>query len=142
MTKAVYDPQNSGKISGGTTGAGTGGQLTMTADVANGGSISTAGFSTSGGNITTYGGSAAGGDIATHDGGGSINTRGTGSIQLGLVGSRTTISGNASVDRSVALPDASGTVYVTANPVTPAPDGTYPIPTSITIVSGIITAIS
>lgn len=139
MTKAVYDPQNAGKISGGTTGVGTGGVLSMVAAATNAGSITTDGGSGTaggdinttgagqgggsiltyangtgaGGSIKTFGGDAgAGGSIDTHDGGGSINTRGTGSIELGAAGTRTTLTGAASADRSIAFPDAAGTVLL------------------------------
>jgi hypothetical protein len=55
-----------------------------------------------------------GGDIIT-SGGGDINTSGTGSIGLGASGTRTTVTGTASADRAIALPDASGTVALTSD---------------------------
>jgi hypothetical protein len=55
-----------------------------------------------------------GGNINT-SGGGSIDTSGTGSIGLGATGTRTTLTGTASADRAIALPDASGTVALTSD---------------------------
>ena len=78
-----------------------------------GGNIDTSGGSGSnavGGSINTSGNSAAGGSINTSDGGGSINTRGTGSIELGVSLTRTTLTGTATEDRAISLPDASGTL--------------------------------
>jgi hypothetical protein len=65
-----------------------------------------------GGYITTAAGIANGGSINTSDGGGSINTRGTGSIELGVTGTRTTIVGGATEDRNISLPDADGEVVL------------------------------
>jgi hypothetical protein len=60
--------------------------------------------------------SSLGGDIDTSGGGGSINTSGTGSIELGVTGTRTTFTGAASgTNKSIALPNLSGTVVVTAS---------------------------
>ncbi len=174
MDKGVYDPQNAGKISGDTTGVGAGGVLSMVAGAnpagsittdattGTGGSINTGGGSGgSGGSVLTYGGTgvaggfidtygdtSAGGSIDTHDGGGSINTRGVGLIELGAVGTRTSLVGTASADRSISLPNKAGTLAIdvadveAASSITPAADNTYLTPTSITIVKGIITAIS
>ena len=76
-----------------------------------GGSIDTSGSNEAGGSILTYGGaSEAGGSISTYNGGGSINTRGTGSIELGGTGTRTTLTGTATEDRAISLPNASGTL--------------------------------
>lgn len=68
------------------------------------------------GSLLTYGGNAsegtaglAGGSITTHTGGGSINTRGTGSIQLGASGTRTTLNGAASSNWTLTLPTGPGT---------------------------------
>ena len=63
-----------------------------------------------GGAITTSGG---GGSIDTSGGGGSIDTRGTGSIELGLAGIRTTLNGSATEDRTIILPNATGTIALT-----------------------------
>ena len=78
--------------------------------------------STSGGDITTNlnGGNIdtqnLGGDITTSNGGGAISTSGTGSIELGVTGTRTTFTGAASgMNKSIALPNLSGTVVVTAS---------------------------
>jgi hypothetical protein len=83
----------------------------------NGGSINTSGGSASdgqngfsGGDINT---SNNGGSIDTSNGGGSINTTGTGSIGLGASGTRTTLTGTATADRAIALPNASGTLLLT-----------------------------
>jgi hypothetical protein len=76
----------------------------------NGGNVYTYGDAANGGSISTQGGTLAGGSIETYDGGGSINTRGTGSIELGAVGTRTTLTGGATTDQAILLPDASGTV--------------------------------
>lgn len=190
MTKAVYDPQNAGRISGITSGLNTGGTLSLDAN-ANGsaGSISTAaglgvgssggyilcnggvgdnspggivqtfgGGSTnaSGGSLITSGGTLPGGSISTYDGGGSINTRGVGSIEFGVAGTRTTLNGQAASDITVLLPTTAGTLatesFVTAAAaiaailaaagITPCADGTVSPVNSITTVSGIITAIS
>jgi hypothetical protein len=98
-------------ISGDATAAGI--YMTSTA-----GGIDT---SSSGGDITTNlnGGSIdtqnAGGDITTSNGGGGISTSGTGSIGLGVSGTRTTFTGNASSNITIALPNLGGTVVVTAS---------------------------
>ena len=72
-----------------------------------------------GGNINTYGvGDVSGGIINTSNGGGAINTRGTGSIGLGssLANTMTTFTGAASgTNKSIALPNLTGTVVVTAS---------------------------
>lgn len=49
-----------------------------------------------------------GGSITTKSGGGSIDTRGTGSVQFGVSGTRTTLTGQATTDRAISLPDADG----------------------------------
>lgn len=144
MTKAVYDPQNAGYVSGATTQIGsTGGTLKMDGGSNSGntpaGSINTSGgngnggggsINTSGGNGAGVGGSintsssggnsgggintsAGGGGIRTAGGGGDIDTTGTGSIGLGVAGTRTTITGAATIDRSIAFPDATGTAALT-----------------------------
>lgn len=80
-----------------------------------GGSINTAGdANASGGSIDTYAADNAGGSISTYDGGGSINTRGTGSIELGVSGTRTTLVGSsATTNKTITLPNATGTVALT-----------------------------
>ena len=55
-------------------------------------------------------GAFGGGSIDLSAGGGSINTRGTGSIGLGNSGTRTTLTGTATADRAISLPNASGTL--------------------------------
>ena len=60
--------------------------------------------------------SDSGGSISTAGGGGAIDTAGTGSIELGVTGTRTTFTGAASgTNKSIALPNLSGTVVVTAS---------------------------
>lgn len=180
MLKSTYDPQNAGKISGASAGGGTGGTLTMDGAINNAGSIDTSsnlqgaggsistrsgvggtspggsidtsgGSSGAGGSISTAGGGLSGGSVDTHDGGGSINTRGTGSIELGAAGTRTTVSGTATGNRAIALPDAAGTLALTsgvtlaailaAAGITPF-TGTVANPTSVTWDRGICTAAS
>ena len=64
----------------------------------------------SGGDIDTAG---SGGNIYTRDGGGAIDTTGTGTIELGVTGTRTTLTGTASgSNKSIALPNIGGTVVV------------------------------
>jgi hypothetical protein len=96
-------------------GSGTAGNInTSTSGDGVGGYIDTSAINADGGYIDTHGENyAPGGNINTSNGGGSINTRGTGSIGLGNSGTRTTIVGAATADRSVSLPDASGTVALT-----------------------------
>jgi hypothetical protein len=79
---------------------------------ASGGALDT---SAGGGNIST---STNGGNINTSGGGGTIDTTGTGSIGLGNAGANTmtTFTGAASgSNKSIALPNLSGTVVVTAS---------------------------
>lgn len=138
MAKATYDPQNAGKISGASSGGNAGGNLTMSGGSggvggsidtaggtggaggiiqtnggsgAGGGSIDTHGDTAAGGRIWTYGTTNPGGDIFTHDGGGDIDTRSTGTIQLGVSGTRTTFNGNATGDRNFTLPNNSAACF-------------------------------
>ena len=87
-----------------------------------GGDIDT---SSSGGNINTYtnGGNistnSSGGSINTSVGGGSISTIGTGSIELGVTGTRTTFRGNAATsNKTIDLPNFTGTAAVTTHSAT------------------------
>jgi len=97
-------------------GAGSAGSISTyggSATGTSGGVINTGGGTSPGaygGPINTAGGSLPGGDVVTSDGGGSINTRGTGSIGMGVSGTRTIFTGTATADRAIALPDADGTV--------------------------------
>ncbi len=78
-----------------------------------GGSITT---NLVGGNINTQ---SNGGNIDTSNGGGSISTSGTGSIELGVTGTRTTFTGAASgTNKSIALPNATGTLVLEDNTAT------------------------
>ena len=97
----------------------------------NGGNIYTYGGDANGGSISTQGGTLAGGSIETYDGGGSISTRGTGSIELGVVGTRTTLTGGATTDQAISLPDASGTIALLSD---------IPADTGITQLTGDVTA--
>jgi len=103
------DGNNGGSIiaTAGEGGGASGGTLNMS-----GGTSS----NTSGGSINTSGGSAedsVGGSINTSNGGGAIDTRGTGSIQLGVTGIRTTLNGSASGgDKTLTLPNITGTLPI------------------------------
>ena len=111
-------------INGITIAAGGSGILTMLGNIdtsasgfintnASGGSINT---QNSGGNINT---SFTGGSINTSQAGGSIDTRNTGSIEFGNAGTRTTFRGNAaSSDKTIDLPNVTGTVAVAATSAT------------------------
>jgi hypothetical protein len=58
----------------------------------------------------------SGGNINTSNGGGAIDTRGTGSIQLGVTGARTTLNGSASGgNKTITLPNATGTIALTSD---------------------------
>ena len=108
-------------------GAGT---LTMDGDISTHGP--------SGGPINT---SNYGGFINTSVGGGSIDTRGTGSIELGVTGTRTTFTGAASgTNKSIALPDLSGTVVVTAATSATATQALFAQATGFPAYRGIATA--
>lgn len=77
-----------------------------------------------GGNInTSAGATGSGGNIDTSDGGGDVNTTGTGYIGLGSLGTRTTLNGNATTDKTIYLPDVNGTLAL--NPMTTAGDIIY-----------------
>ena len=94
-----------GNINTSGSGAVAGGNI----NTSGGGNINT---SNGGGNISTF---SSGGSINTSGGGGAIDTTGTGSIELGITGTRTTFTGAASgTNKSIALPNLSGTVVVTA----------------------------
>ena len=93
-------------IIGGTVNTATSGGVIDTST--GGGSIYT---SNGGGSINTSG---IGGSISTSDGGGSITTNGTGSIGFGVSGTRTTLTGSATSNIDIALPNLGGTVVVTA----------------------------
>jgi hypothetical protein len=75
-----------------------------------------------GGSINLDGGNAVeglnganGGSINLSNGGGSIDTRGQGQIQFGFDSIRTTLSGTASQNRTISLPDANGTLALDNN---------------------------
>lgn len=104
---------------------GDGGSINTYGEIASGGSIDTHGEevaggyiytfasgSATGGYINTSGATGAGGNINTSSGGGSINTRGTGSIELGVSATRTTLNGSATNARTVTLPNITGTLPI------------------------------
>lgn len=62
----------------------------------------------SGGYIDT----SDGGVIDTSNGGGGISTLGTGIVQMGVLATRTTLTGSATAARAIAMPDASGTILL------------------------------
>jgi hypothetical protein len=154
MQRSVYDPQNQGKISGVTVSTPSGGTLNMDSSRDHGG-----------GSIDVSGGVGGdGGSVKTSNGGGNIDTTGTGSIQLGTFGTRTTLTGTATADRAITLPDAAGVVAlqsyvdaaiaaILANPttlaslmaaagITPTADGTTTPVNSETTKLGIVTSLS
>lgn len=100
----------------------SGGNSDTSTNGASGGYIYT--FSTlskQGGYINTSATTASGGSIDTSDGGGSINTKGTGSIQLGVTGTRTTLQGSAATtNKVITLPNVTGTSLVAASTTTTA----------------------
>ncbi len=120
MTKAVYDPQNAGYISG-ANGTGTGGTLKMyggSAGVTNGGHVYTYGGGTGGshgGSINAYGDASSGGSIITFGGsnssasGGSIITNG-GSAANALGGTIRTDGGSSASANGGAIATYGGTL--------------------------------
>lgn len=129
MAVSTYDPMGQSRISG----ASPGGVLNLDGGngVVQGGSIlANAGSGTSpgaGGTLDLRGGTDVGvggqpgGSIDTHDGGGSLDTRGTGSLELGIAATRTTLVGAATAARTITLPDATGTLLYGSGPLgTPA----------------------
>jgi len=82
-----------------------------------GGNINTYGScGNRGGCINTSGGNTgAGGSINTSNGGGYIDTTGVGTIQLGSTGTRTTLTGSATANRSINLPNNNGTIALTTD---------------------------
>jgi hypothetical protein len=64
----------------------------------------------------SLGAQTVGGYINTSNGGGAIDTRATGSIQLGFTGTRTTLKGSASgSNKTITLPNATGTIALTSH---------------------------
>jgi hypothetical protein len=84
-------------INGITITAGGSGTLTMEGDINTG---------------------AAGGSLYLQNGGGTIDLRGTGSIEFGVTTTRTTLTGSATADRAIALPNAAGTILLNDNTAT------------------------
>ena len=58
------------------------------------------------------GATAPGGNLILSNGGGSIDTTGVGSIQLGVTATRTTLIGSATVARTITLPNVTGTLTI------------------------------
>jgi hypothetical protein len=85
---------------------GSGGSINLRGG--DGGEVSNGGHAGS----IDMGGENAGPTIGNSGGrnSGSISTRGTGSIGLGYEGIRTTLTGTATADRAISLPNASGTI--------------------------------
>ena len=132
LTTPVLGNATATKINGITISAGTGTMtlgnslLTLNGNIttSSAGHISTGGGGVTGGYIDTSSGGSidtgSGGNIYTRDGGGSITTNGTGSIELGETGTRTTFTGSASGgNKSIALPNLSGTVALTTDTAIP-----------------------
>jgi len=92
---------------------GTGGFDSDTSTGYTGGQGGSINLSGGGGSDSANG--EAGGSINLSAGGGSIDLTGTGSIQFGFAGTRTTVSGTATADRALSWPDKSGTLAVTAD---------------------------
>ena len=117
-----YLAGNSGSINLSALSQANGGSIDLRSLAAgtNGGSISAVAYVHGGGSINmdgspdgTFDDDLSGGSITTKDGGGSINTTGTGSIGFGTVGTRTTLTGTATADRAISLPNAGGTLALT-----------------------------
>jgi hypothetical protein len=93
---------------------GSAGSISLNGDEqeAQGGSLISDGYlGSSGGTLNMSGGVGNdGGSISTYDGGGSIDTRGTGSIEFGQDGTRTTFVGAATSNITVSLPKSSVTL--------------------------------
>jgi len=108
-------------IGGSINTSNLGGSINTSGDGDNaGGSITTVcgtgGYQ--GGSINTSGGNDGnGGSINTSDGGGPINTRGTGSIGLGNISTRTTLVGSASGDKTITLPNQTGTLVLASQAI-------------------------
>jgi len=122
-TQVQYN--NAGSFAG-ITGATTNGTaLTLVAPVlgaATATSINGITISAGGSGTLTMDGSintgAAGGSIHLQNGGGTIDLRGTGSIEFGVTTTRTTLTGSATADRAIALPNAAGTLVLNDNTAT------------------------
>jgi len=108
ITVEAGGPIDTGGAIDTSNGLSVGGYISTAGNTSAGGNIDTSGSTTAGGNIYTNGVTAAGGSIDTSDGGGSISTRGVGSIGLGVAATRTTLVGQATSARTVTLPDATG----------------------------------
>jgi len=84
-------------------------------DANDGGYINTRGGNSDqakGGSINLSADSVNGGSINLSNGGGSIDLRTTGSIQFGVDGTRTTLQGTATANRTQTLPNENGTIAV------------------------------
>ena len=147
-TPIVSSAQRMGSIDlgGDAFGDYRGGLIVMRGDGADGGTLNlsdgggSVNTSLYGGSILTYGVDAAtflsGGSIITYGGGGDINTRGTGSIGFGSSGTRTTVTGTATANRAISLPNAGGTIALTSDfAAPPAIGNTTPAAGSFTTLS-------
>jgi hypothetical protein len=106
----LYGSQGNGGslyLTGSASGSGDGGGITsIGSGNFNGGSLDM-----SAGAIGGIGATAAGGNITTKNGGGAISTEGTGSIQFGVAGTRSTLRGNGTGTGFIDLPDpVNGTI--------------------------------
>ncbi len=75
------------------------------------------------GSINTNGDTADGGNLITHNGGGTLNTY-TGYLQLGIDGTRTTLTRSSTTNRSITIPDRDGT-FLVASGINAATSGQY-----------------
>jgi hypothetical protein len=120
-----YAMVNGDKYSGGSINTSGGGSIN-TSNLGGSINLSGDGGGTAGGSITSIalngyeggsinlnaGSTVVGGSINTSNGGGSINTTGVGSIEFGVSGTRTTVTGTATADRAITMPNATGTMLV------------------------------
>ena len=120
---------NGGNSDGAAVGGAGGAILTNASGIYAGGNIRTDASATAAGgtiaaNASTFGGgtinisggaSAIGGSLTMNNGGGSLVTTGTGSLQLGIAATRTTLTGAATAARTITFQDADGVpAYVTS----------------------------
>jgi len=114
-TRGTGSGYGGGNINTSAGTGGAGGYIYTYGEDSGGGVIDTHGeeVTAPGGSIYTNGsGTEPGGSINTSSGGGSINTRGTGSIEFGVSTTRTTLNGSATAARTVTLPNITGTLPI------------------------------
>jgi hypothetical protein len=114
---------------------GAGGTIT----VSGGGTDGSAGGG-NGGTLNMAGGAGAssvtglnGGNINTSAGGGSIDTTGTGTVQFGVAGTRTTMNGAAVSNITLTLPIATGNIPVFTGTSAPGSSGATGTPGEIRV---------